>query len=155
MDTDNLCVLTSEGFLELETELNELKTIKRPEIIIALKEARAMGDLRENADYDAARNDQAQIEAKIKDLEYQLSHCTIAESAKKKNQIVLGSKVLVDFDGDEEEYKIVSSMEADSFNNKISNESPLGIALLNHKKGDLVDVESPNGTYQIKILEIS
>src|SRR5574344_977216 len=94
----NKLVLTADGYLELETELNELKTVRRPEIIKALKEARAMGDLSENADYDAARNDQAQIEAKIKELEYKLEHCEIANNKKDKNIVSLGSLVKIIYD---------------------------------------------------------
>lgn len=155
MKKDNNCILTAEGYLELETELNELKTVRRPEIIKALKEARALGDLSENADYDAARNEQAQIEAKIKELEYKLEHCEIANTKTSNGKVALGSCVKISYDdGEEEEYKIVGSMESDSFNNKISNESPLGLALMNHKKDDEILVESPNGGYKIKIVSI-
>ncbi len=154
--TKDTIILTPEGFIELEAELNELKTVRRPEIIIALKEARALGDLSENADYDAARNEQAQIEAKIKDLEYRLENCTIAKTKSKNGAISLGSIVTVKYDdGEEDEFKIVGSVEADSFNNKISNESPLGKALINRKKGEEVAVESPNGTYTIVILNVA
>ena len=152
----NAIVLTADGYLELETELNELKNIRRPEIIKALKEARALGDLSENADYDAARNEQAQVEAKIKDLEYQLEHATIADVKKDSSKVGLGSVVTIKYDdGEEEEYKIVGSMEADIFNGKISNDSPLGKALINHKKNDKVTVESPNGGYDIIISNIA
>ncbi len=156
MTKENKIVLTPEGFLELENELNELKNVRRPEVIIALKEARAMGDLSENADYDAARNEQAQIEAKIKDLEYRLENCVITEVKKNSDAVALGSIVTVEYDdGETDEYKIVGSIEADSFNNKISNESPLGEALMNRKKGETVAVVSPNGSYDIKILKIA
>ena len=148
-------LLTSEGFLELETELNELKTIKRPRVIEAIKDARSQGDLSENADYDAARNEQAIIEAKISELEYKLEHAEIIDNSN-KNEVNLGSVVTISYDdGEEEEYKLVGSMEADPFNNKISNESPLGIALLRHKIGDIVAVDSPNGGYNIKIVKIA
>ena len=132
-----------------------LKEVKRPENIKALKEARAMGDLSENADYDAARNEQAQIEAKIKDLEYKLEHCEIAKKSK-GSKIGLGSIVTVKYDDDDdnEEFKIVSSVEADTFNGKISNESPLGKALVGNKKGEKIEVESPNGIYTVEILEV-
>ncbi len=156
MTNTNICVLTAEGYLELENELNELKTVRRPAIIIDLKEARALGDLSENADYHAARDEQAQIEAKIKDLEYRLEHATIADTKKNGSSVGLGSLVTVEYDdGDTDEFKIVGSMESDSFNNKISNESPLGTALINKKKGDAVEVSSPNGPYVIKILNIA
>ncbi|MEG0977286.1 MAG: transcription elongation factor GreA [Bacilli bacterium] len=155
MKKENKFVLTAEGFLEAETELNELKTVRRPDIIKALKEARALGDLSENADYDAARNEQAVIEAKIADLEFQLEHCEIIDNSD-KTIVNLGSLVTISYDdGETDEYKIVGSMEADPFNNKISNESPLGTALLKHKIGDKVEVTSPNGSYFIKIDKIA
>lgn len=152
----NAIVLTADGYLELETELNVLKNERRPEIIKALKEARAQGDLSENADYDAARNEQAQVEAKIKDLEYQLEHAVIAKTNKDANVVSLGSVVTIKYDdGEEEEYKIVGSMEADILSGKVSNDSPLGQALINHKKNDTVTVESPNGGYNIVISNIA
>lgn len=154
MKKENL-ILTAEGFLKLEEELNELKTVRRPEVIRAIKDARAQGDLSENADYDAARAEQAQIEAKIKELEYRLEHSQIATQTE-KGIICVGSKVTVaDEDDDEDTYMLVGSVEADSFNNKISNESPLGKALLGHKVGDTVDVDSPNGTYALKITNVA
>ncbi len=155
MKKENKFIMTAEGFLEAENELNELKNVRRPEVIKALKEARALGDLSENADYDAARNEQAIIEAKIQELEYKLEHAEIIDN-KDKNVVNLGSVVTItDEDGEVEEYKIVGSMEADPFDNKISNESPLGVALLKHKVGDTVKVESPNGGYEIKINNIA
>lgn len=155
MKKDNKFVMTAEGYLEAEQELNELKTVRRPEIIKALKEARAQGDLSENADYDAARNEQAIIEAKITELEYKLEHAEIIDN-KDITEVSLGTTVTISYDdGEEEEYKLVGSMEADPFENKISNESPLGIALLSHKIGDVVEVESPNGGYNIKIVKIA
>ncbi len=156
MKKEDYFELTAEGYLELETELNELKNVKRKEVITALKEARAMGDLSENADYDAARNDQAQIEARIKELEYKLEHSQIVDKKRKGGSIGIGSVVTIkDDDGDEEEYKIVSSVEADPFNNKISVESPIGVAMKGHKKGDTVLVESPNGGYNVTIVNVA
>lgn len=147
-------MITPEGYLELENELTELKTKKRPEVIKALKEARALGDLSENSDYDAARNEQAQVEARIKELEFKLEHSIIAD-AKVKDTVSVGSVVSILFDTDEvEEYKIVGSLEADPFNNKISNESPIGSAILNHKVGDKVEVASPNGNFTVVIKDI-
>ncbi len=152
---DNKFIMTAEGYLQAEEELNELKNVRRPEVIKALKEARAQGDLSENADYDAARNEQAQIEAKIQELEYKLEHAEIIDN-KDKNIVNLGSTVTISYDdGEVEEYKLVGSMEADPFENKISNESPLGIALLSHRIGDTVNVASPNGGYNIKIEKIA
>ena len=148
-------IMTAEGYLEAETELNELKNVRRVEIIEAIKEARAQGDLSENADYDAARNEQAIVEAKIQELEYKLEHAEIIDNTD-KNIVNLGSTVTISYDdGETEEYKLVGSMEADPFENKISNESPLGIALLKHKIGDVVEVASPNGGYNIKIEKIA
>ena len=148
-------IMTTEGYLEAETELNELKNVRRLEIIEAIKEARAQGDLSENADYDAARNEQAIVEAKIQELEYKLEHAEIIDNTD-KNIVNLGSTVTISYDdGETEEYKLVGSMEADPFENKISNESPLGIALLKHKIGDVVEVASPNGGYNIKIEKIA
>lgn len=155
MKKENKFIMTAEGYLEAEQELNELKTVRRPEVIKALQEARALGDLSENADYDAARNEQAIIEAKITELEFKLEHAEIIDNSS-SSTVNLGTTVTISYeDGEKEEYKIVGSMEADPFDNKISNESPLGIALLNHKVGDLVNVESPNGGYNIKIENIA
>lgn len=149
------CLLTSQGFIKLEEELNELKTVKRPQVIEAIKDARAQGDLSENADYDAARNDQAELEARIKELEYMIEHAKIIEE-RDNNKVSIGSTVKIEYieDEEEEEYKIVGSLEANPSENRISNESPLGIAILNKKLGDIVNVDSPNGAYSIKILEI-
>jgi transcription elongation factor GreA len=155
MRKENSLVLTAEGYLELEEELNELKTVQRPDIIRALKDARAQGDLSENADYDAARASQAQIEARIKELEYRLEHSEIASNVS-KGEVCVGSTVTVkDEDGEEDTYKIVGSVEADSFNNKISNESPIGKALLGHRENEKVMVESPNGEYSILIVKVA
>lgn len=146
--------LTAEGYLELETELKELKEVKRPAVIKALKEARALGDLSENSDYDAARNDQAQLEGRIKELEYKLEHCTIAQTSE-NGVVAIGSVVTIVYDDDEEEeYKIVGSLEADPFENKISDESPIGKAVIGHKEGETVNVESPNGAYPVTIKEV-
>lgn len=148
--------LTANGYLEVENELNKLREEDRPRIIQAIKEARAQGDLSENADYDAARNEQAQVEARIKELEYMIEHAIIIEDAP-KDVVGLGSTVEIEYveDGDADEYKIVGSMEADPFENKISDESPIGAALSGKKVGDIVKVPSPNGDYEVKIVKIS
>ncbi len=149
-------LLTSEGYLDLETELNTLKSEDRPRIIEAIKEARAQGDLSENADYDAARDEQAKIEARIQELEYMLEHAKIIEKSS-GDKVSVGTTVTVKYvDDDEEEvYSIVGSMEADPFENKISNESPIGKAIMDKKVGDTISVESPNGSYDIKIVKIA
>jgi len=149
-------LLTSEGFLELENELNQLKTVDRPAIIEAIKEARSQGDLSENADYAAARDKQAEVESRINNLEYMLENAKIIEK-KKSSTINMGSTVTISYieDNEEEVYKIVGSMEADPFNNKISNESPIGNAIMGKKVGDTISVESPTGNYEIKIVKIA
>lgn len=147
--------LTAEGFTELEEELDELKRVKRPEIIKAIKEARALGDLSENAEYHSAREEQAIIEGRIQELEYMIDHAVII-SEEASDTVRIGSSVVIQYVGedDTEEYKIVGSTEADPFENKISNESPIAKALLGKKKGVTVTVESPNGKYDIKLIEI-
>ena len=149
-------LLTSEGYLDLETELNTLKSEDRPRIIEAIKEARAQGDLSENADYDAARDEQAKIEARIQELEYMLEHAKIIEKVS-GDKVAVGTTVTVKYvdDDEEEEYSIVGSMEADPFENKISNESNIGKAIMDKKVGDTISVESPNGSYDIKIVKIA
>ena len=150
--------LTSEGYLELETELNYLKTDKRKEVLNSLKEARALGDLSENAEYDSAREEQGKLEARIKEVEYILEHATIIDDgATEKDKVTIGSTVSLQYDGDDEveEYRIVGSQEADPFNNKISNESPIAMAILGKKVGEMAEVESPNGTYKVKIVKVA
>ncbi len=148
-------MLTAEGYLELETELNELKTVTRPQIIKELKEARAQGDLSENSDYDAARDAQAKLEGRIKELEYKLEHCIIAENTA-KDIVNVGSTVTISYDdGDEDTFKIVGSLEADPLDNRISNESPFGRAILGSKVGQKIEVESPNGSYFVEIKAIA
>ena len=152
----NTVYLTQEGLDELKKELDNLINVKRPENIIAIKEARALGDLSENAEYDAARNEQAQIEARIKTVEKMLENVSIITKVD-TSKVSLGTTVAIKYvdDDDGDEYKIVGSQEADPFESKISNESPIAKALLGHKVGDVVTVESPNGSYQVEIKAIS
>ena len=148
--------LTSEGYLELETELNYLKTDKRKEVLSSLKEARALGDLSENAEYDSAREEQGKLEARIKEVEYILEHATIIDDGGSDKDVVnIGCTVTLQYEGDDEveEYRIVGSQEADPFNNKISNESPIA-AILNKKVGETVEVTSPQGVYNVKIVSV-
>lgn len=147
--------LTSEGFLDLENELNYLKFEKRPKVLETLKEARALGDLSENSEYDAALDEQENVENRIKEIEYTLEHATVVEDSS-KDKVGIGSTVVLKYDGDddEEEYKIVGSQEADPFNNKISNESPIAAAILNKKAGSVVEVSSPDGVYKVEIVSI-
>ena len=147
--------LTSAGLDEIKSELDTLKKVKRPEIIKAIKEARALGDLSENADYHAAREEQAIIEGGIQELEYMVDNAVIiTEGASDRVKMGVNVTIKYEDDDDTEEYKIVGSMEADPFDNKISNESPIAKAIMGKKKGDVVTVESPNGKYNIEIIEI-
>jgi len=149
--------LTQEGYEELKKELDDLINVKRPANIQSIKEARSLGDLSENADYDAARNEQAQLEGRIKTIEKMLENVSIITDVP-KDVVGLGSTVSIQYvdDPDEEdEYKIVGSQEADPFESRISNESPIAQALLDHKVGDIVTVESPNGSYEIEIKAIN
>ena len=147
--------LTEEGLLEIEEELAHLKDVRRPEVIKALKDARALGDLSENADYDAARDEQAQIEGRILELEKILEKAHIIEKSN-TDVVSLGVTVKINYieDDEVEEYRIVGSKEADPSNNKISNESPLAKAIMNRKKGEICSVESPNGKYDVEIVDI-
>lgn len=147
--------LTEEGLNDLKRELDELINVKRPANIQAIKEARSYGDLSENAEYDAARNEQAQIEARVKELERMLENASIIKEIK-TDSVGIGNVVSVKYvdEDDEDEYRIVGSQEADPFEGRISNESPIAQALLDHKVGDTVTVESPNGTYDLVITEI-
>ena len=148
--------LTKEGYEEIKQELDHLINVARPENVQAIKEARALGDLSENADYDAARNEQAEIEDKIKKLQAVIDNVTIIEEAT-TDEVGVGSTVTISYVDDEDEkdeYKIVGSQEADPFESKISNESPIAKALLGHKIGDVVSVTSPNGSYDVKVVDI-
>lgn len=150
-------ILTKQGYKELEDKLNLLKTVKRQEISQIIAEARAQGDLSENAEYDAAKDEQARIEGEIVEIETKLRNAKIIEKSGDDTTISLGSevKILNLKNNKEMVYRIVGTTESDPFNNKISNESPVGKALLGKRLGDVVDVVNPNGTIQFKILEIN
>lgn len=155
MGNKNTVYLTQEGLDDLKQELDDLINVRRPENIQAIKEARALGDLSENAEYDAARNEQAQIEGRIKQLEKMLENVSIISEVA-TDKVGIGNTVSIKYvdDDEEDEYKIVGSQEADPFESRISNESPIAKALFDHKVGDIVTVESPNGNYEIEIIEI-
>ena len=155
MKNKNTVYLTQEGLDNLKKELDDLINVRRPENVQAIKEARALGDLSENAEYDAARNEQAVIEARIKQLEKMLENVSIIADVS-TDSVGIGNTVSIKYvdDDEEDEYKIVGSQEADPFESKISNESPIAKALFNHKVGDVVTVDSPNGAYQVEIIDI-
>lgn len=148
--------LTQEGLEELKKELDDLILVKRPEVINALKDARAQGDLSENAEYDAARTEQAVVESRIKDLETMIEKAVVITKVD-TDVVSIGSKVTIEYidDDDTEEYSIVGSQEADPFTNKISNESPIAKAIMGLKVGSVVSVDSPNGKYDVKIIAIN
>ncbi len=150
-------VLTHKGVRELEEKLEYLKTVKRQEVSEQIKEARAFGDLSENAEYDEAKNEQAKIEGEIIELEKMLRNAVVVvEDEVDSTKANIGTFVkLLDLEfEEEEEYQIVGTVEADVSKNKISNESPVGKALVGRSIGDIVDVETPSGTIQYKILDI-
>lgn len=151
-------VLTLEGLRRIEDELELLKTKKRQEVAFRIKQALAFGDISENAEYDEAKNEQAFVEGRIAQIENLLRNVkVIDEDDVKTDYVSVGCKVVLeDFEfGDEVEYGIVGSAEADPINMRISNESPVGKALLGKVIGDLVEVSVPDGTIKYKILKIS
>ena len=156
MSKEKQLYLTEEGLEEIKKELEELKLVKRPEVINALKDARAQGDLSENAEYDAARTEQAIVESRIKDLEAMVENAVVITKVD-TDVVSIGTKVTLEYvdDDDTEEYSIVGSQEADPFANKISNESPIAKAIMGLKVGSIVSVDSPNGKYDVKILAIN
>ena len=149
--------LTKKGYDERVARLEELKVVRRKEVAQKLKEAREQGDLSENAEYDAAKDEQRDIEARIEELEKILKNAeVVVEDEVDLDKINIGCIVkILDVEYSEElEYKIVGSTEANSLKGKISNESPVGKALIGHKVGDTVEVETPAGVFAYKILEI-
>ncbi|CAM2861660.1 transcription elongation factor GreA [Hathewaya histolytica] len=150
-------MMTPEGIKKLEDELEFLKTVKRREITEKIKVALSFGDLSENAEYDEAKNEQAFVEGRIAQLENMLRNAeVIDETDMKEDTVTLGCIVKVkDFEFDEEiDFKIVGSAEADPIENKISNESPVGNALMNKKVGQIVEVPIPDGVSKYEILEV-
>ena len=151
-------LLTDEGLKKLETELEELKGNKRKEIADKIEVARSFGDLSENSEYDEAKNEQAIVEARIAELEATLRNVKILDEDDLTTEMIhVGAKIKVfDKEFDEEvSYQIVGSTEADPMNGRISDESPVGKALLGHKVGDVVDVEVPDGVVTFEILDIA
>ncbi|AAK80384.1 transcription elongation factor GreA [Clostridium acetobutylicum] len=149
-------ILTESGKKKLEEELEYLKTVKRAEIKEALKFARSQGDLSENADYSAAKDDQSMNETRIQEIEDILKSCTVVESSENENVFDLNKKALVKFcDTDEtEEVTLVSSVESDIKNMKVSIDSPLGKALYKSELNKRTLVQSPDGSYEVEVLKI-
>ena len=157
MEDKKEILLTQEGYQKLEDEVEFLKTVRRKEVAERIKVAISFGDLSENAEYDEAKNEQAQVEERIMKLENMIRKAVIIdESSIDVNVVTIGSIVKVkdlEFEQDDE-YTIVGSAEADPYDGKISNESPVGKALLGRRTGDIVEVQVPDGTAKFEILEI-
>lgn len=150
-------LLTAEGLKKLEEELAHYKSVRRIEVAQRIKTAIEYGDISENSEYDDAKNEQAFIEGHIIELENKINTAKVIDEKTRKNVVSVGSKVkLLDEEFNEElDYVIVGSSEADPFNNRISNESPVGSAILGKKKGATVEVNTPDGVATFKILAIS
>ena len=149
--------ITEEGKAEKEERLRYLKNVKRPEVLDKLKVARDFGDLSENSEYDAAKKEQAFVETEIAQIEETLRKAKIISAKEVKNdEVSVGNSVVVfDMDFEEEDtYKIVGVIESDPNKNYVSNESPIGQALLGKKVGDIADIETPEGVIQMKVLKI-
>ena len=149
-------VVSAEGLRQMEEKLKYLTTVRKAEVAEHLSIARGFGDLSENAEYDEAKDEQAKLQADIQELENALRNVVVIEGDVSTDAVNVGTTVRVQYLGEdeEEEFSIVGARESDPMNNKISNECPLGAALLGHKAGDIVTVEAPDGAYELKILEI-
>ena len=149
--------MTKEGLEKLEQELDNLKLVKRPEVVERIKVARSYGDLSENSEYEAAKDEQAFIEGRISTVETMIRYAEIVDNANiDKNEVALGTAVVFQEVGDdeEEEYQIVGTAEADPFAGKISNESPIAQALIGRKVGDVVNIPLPMGEIEVKIVDV-
>lgn len=153
--TDEQSYITLEGLEKLQTELNHLKTARRREIAEKIERAKELGDLSENAEYHEAKDEQAFIEGRILELEGTLHTAQIVAAPTRGDQVEIGSSVQVKFNGDERQFSIVGASEADPSHGKISNESPLGRALIGHSVGDEFPVQTPRGTKTYRILGIT
>lgn len=147
-------ILTQEGLEKLKKELSQLLTVKRPAVIERIQNARSLGDLSENSEYDDARNEQSFIEGRIQELRDVIMKAKVVSKYGNSNEIGLGSIVICNVENDKETYELVSSAEADPMNGKVSIESPLGKGLLGKKKGEVTIVKTPGGETVYKILEI-
>ena len=155
-EQDNRIVVSAEGLRQMEEKLKYMTTVRRAEVAEHLNIARGFGDLSENAEYDEAKDEQAKLEADIIELEAALRNVVVMDGEISTDAVNVGTTVRVLYldEGEEEEFTIVGARESDPMNNKISNESPIGAALLGHKAGEVVTVEAPDGAYDLKVLEI-
>lgn len=155
---DKTYPMTADGKVKLEAELETLKTVKRPEVIERIKVARGFGDLSENSEYSAAKDEQATLETRIKQVETMLRYAEIIDSAAvAADEVSLGKQVTFVEDGEDEgeTYEIVGAAEADAFTGKISNESPIAAALIGKKVGDKVHIQTPGGAMDVTITEVT
>lgn len=152
----NRTVVSAEGMRKMEEKLQYLTTTRRAEVAEQISIARGFGDLSENAEYDEAKNEQSRLEAEIAALENDIRTAIVIDGVVSTEAVNVGTTVRILFidDNEEEEYTIVGAREADPMNNRISNESPIGRALLGKKVGDTASVEAPEGVYDVKVLEI-
>lgn len=147
-------IISQEGYDKLKDELNFLSTVRRKEIAERIERAKELGDLSENAEYSEAKDAQALNEGRILELTNTLKNVTVVQNSGSSEKVMMGSKITVKIDDKEKQYTIVSFNEADPLSGKISNESPIGVAFLEKKKGDNVEVETPRGIMKYKILKI-
>jgi transcription elongation factor GreA len=147
--------LTRQGFIKLQGELDYLRSTKRQEVAARLHEAMDGGELIEDAEYEAAKNEQAFVEGRIQELEILLANARVIEESGKKDVVQIGAKVKIQEEGSEPElYTIVGPAEANPREGRISNESPLGRALMDHRAGDVITVNAPNGSFTVRILKV-
>ena len=151
---DKKFILTRQGLVSLKSEYDELTKVKRAQIIKRIQIAREFGDLSENSEYDAAKEEQSLLETRIVQLEDVLKRAQIIERVQKADFVVIGSTIVVEIDGEKDDFTIVGTMEADPSKKKISNESPVGTAMLGAKLGEVVEVVTPIIRAKYKILEI-
>lgn len=156
MEHTNRTVVSAEGLRQMEEKLKYMTTVRRAEVAEHLNIARGFGDLSENAEYDEAKDEQAKLEADILELEAALRNVVVIDGDVSTDFVNIGTTVRVLYldDEEEEEFTIVGARESDPMNNKISNESPIGSAMLRHKVGEVITVEAPDGPYELKILDI-
>ena len=151
---DKKFILTRQGLTSLKSEYDELTKVKRAQIIKRIQIAREFGDLSENSEYDAAKEEQSLLETRIVQLEDVLKRAQIIERVQKADFVVIGSTIVVEIDGEKDDFTIVGTMEADPSKKKISNESPVGTAILGAKVGEIIEVNTPIVRARYKILEI-
>ncbi len=147
--------LTQEGLKKYEEELKELQTVKRPATVDRLQKARAMGDLKENSGYQAAREELGELDGKILEVEYILNNAEIVTTSTSDSTVSLGKKIMVDMNGAKREISIVGEFESDPMNGRLSSTSPIGAALLGKKIGEIVQVTTPGGPVPYTILSIA